>query len=152
MQTHIIPDVDQNTCWVCNHRNPSYGLICECCGAHLTPTNIEDQKQKYRIFSFGPHAYQFSACQKLHASLLEEAVQILKDETLVAVRVGVDPRFAILIKDADGTIRSTIVKDSNTREESSDVDEFMEASRTILNGDPDPTSGKHFKLSENPFL
>jgi hypothetical protein len=79
-------------------------------------------------------------------------VQILKDETLVAVRVGVDLKFAILIKDADGTMRSTIVKDSNTQEESSDIENFMEASRTILNGDPDPTSGKHFKSSENSFL
>jgi hypothetical protein len=149
---YIIPDVDQNICWVCQYRNPSYGLICECCEAQLTPTCAIDQKLKYRIFSFGPHAYQFSACQKLHASLLDEAVHILKNETLVAVRVGVDPNFAILIKDANGTIRSTLVKDSNTQEESSDVEKFMEASRTILNGDPDPTSGKHFKLSEKSFL
>jgi hypothetical protein len=79
-------------------------------------------------------------------------VQILKEEILVAVRVGVDPNFAMLIKDANGTIRSTIMTVFNTEEKSSNVNTFMEASRTILNGDPDPTSGKHFKLSEKPFL
>jgi hypothetical protein len=149
---HIIPDVDQNTCWVCKHRNPSCALICERCVAHLTPTCFESQKLEYRIFSFGPQAYRFSTCQKLHASLLDEAVQLLKDETLVAVRVGVDPKFAILIKDANGTVRSTILKVSNTQENSSEVDKFMEASRTILNGDPDPTSGKHFKSFEISLL
>jgi hypothetical protein len=146
MQTQIIPDVDQNTCWVCNHRNASCSPTCECCFTPLTPTRLGSQKQKYRIFSFGPRAYQLSACRKLHASLLDEAVQILKDETLVAVRIGVGSKFAILIKDADGTLRSKIVDDSNTQENSSDINAFMEASRTILNGDPDPTSGKHFKL------
>jgi hypothetical protein len=146
MQTRIISDVDQNTCWVCKQRNASYSPTCERCFAPLTPTRLKSQKQKYRIFSFGPHAYKFSACRKLHASLLDEAVQILKDETLVAVRIGVDRKFAILIKDADGTLRSKIVDGSNTQENSSDINGFMEASRTILNGDPDPTSGKHFKL------
>jgi hypothetical protein len=79
-------------------------------------------------------------------SLLDEAVQVLKDETLVAVRVGVNPKFAILIKDANGTLRSTIVNAFDTQEKNTDVDKFVEASRTILNGDPDPTSGEHFKL------
>jgi hypothetical protein len=79
-------------------------------------------------------------------------MQTLKDETLVAVRVGLEkrqnesPKFAILIKDADGTLRSIIIDGSNTQRNSSDIDEFMEASRTILNEDPDPTSGKHFYL------
>jgi hypothetical protein len=146
MQTHIIPDVDQNTCWVCKHQNASYSPSCEDCIAPLTPTLLEGQKQRYRIFSFGPQAYQFSACKKLHASLLDKAVQILREETLIAVRIGVDPKFAILIKDADGTLRSKIVDGSNTQENSSDINGFMEASRTILNRDPDPTSGKDFKL------
>jgi hypothetical protein len=79
-------------------------------------------------------------------------VQIPKDKILVAVRVRVDPKFAILIKDANSTIQLTIVKDSNRQEESSNVKTFIEASYIISNRDLNLISSKYFKLCKTLFL
>ena len=150
MLAYCHPDVDWNTCWVCKTYNPSYLLDCHICEAPITPTCINHQNVAYRIFSFGSRAHQFDSCQKLHASLLEEAVQVLQDETQIAVRVGVDSECAVLIKDADGGIRSSTTEElsseASTQSASNEVTTFLEASRKILDADLDKTTGKVFPL------
>jgi hypothetical protein len=152
MQAHLIPDVDQNTCWVCTFRNLPYDFICRRCYSHTTPTRIDEIKVAYQIFSFGSHTNQFPSCQRLHSNLFGEAVQVLQNGRNVAIRVGVGSRLAIIIKDANSTIRSTISGVSpimkNTR-----LDTFIQTSIFILGTDPDlntgrvPPSNRHIKIT-----
>jgi hypothetical protein len=85
--------------------------------------------------------------------LLDEAVQTLTEETQVAVRVGHNESYAILIKDMDGKIRSTL--DKNKRSALAQADQiarFLEVGRNILLEDPDQDSGKSFQLTYSNSL
>jgi hypothetical protein len=75
------PDPDRNTCWFCGERNPSVAIVCTICGAGTTPSHDGLKRIEYRIYSFGPRANDLSNCQKLHASKLQEAIQILQAGT-----------------------------------------------------------------------
>ncbi|KAH9879911.1 hypothetical protein J1614_001935 [Plenodomus biglobosus] len=99
------PENDQNKCWFCKRNNISRTMTCDC-GAATVPTNINQRKTIYRVYSFGYNSKEFLYCMRLHENLLNMAVEILQDNTLVAIRVGSDSEFAILIRDPDGRIRS----------------------------------------------
>jgi hypothetical protein len=104
MQAEFQPPVDQNKCWFCGAHHPSNQTACRC-AAQTPPTNTRGIKHVYRIYSFGCNSRWFPSSQRLHESLLEQAVQILENGVLVVVRVGSDERFTILIKDANGSVR-----------------------------------------------
>jgi hypothetical protein len=87
--------------------NLSKEKICKC-EAETTPTFDNNGRVAYRIFSFGCNSRHFASSQRLHERLRDLAVQRLEDGVLVAVRVGSDSQFAILAKDADGTVRSCV--------------------------------------------
>ncbi|OAL47542.1 hypothetical protein IQ07DRAFT_656911 [Pyrenochaeta sp. DS3sAY3a] len=140
MQAKFKPGADKNECWFCKQINFSSNTICDC-KAYLTPTQATDGKLMYRIYSFGCNSAEFDSTPMYHEKLLDRAMEILEDNVLVAVRVGSDSQFAIMIKDADGTVRScsgtrsTLVQDITTAE-------FLQISREILESHADKTAGK----------
>jgi hypothetical protein len=71
-------------------------------------------------------------------------VQALTESTLVAVRVGKsDKTCAILIKDANGGIRSSPDQDPDGWDPSAGhIEDFLRAARDILAGEADTDSGK----------
>ena len=142
MAASLIPDIHRNKCWFCRETNMSTAKVRDNveCGAQITPTHGVNPIT-YRIYSFGSRPMDFSCCEKLHASILQQAIEILQGGTLVAVRVGVAPRYAILIKDANGTVRFSTTETpppspgpSTTR--------FWNDSRAILHTNPAPNTGK----------
>jgi hypothetical protein len=148
VQAHRRPDADQDKCWFCGKGNTSTATECNFCYADTTPTRQGRRRVTYRIYSFGSQAKDFPRCEKQHASLLDQAVQLLDAGTLIAVRVGVDPMYAILIKDGDGTLRlktEGVALPPNL----SEIERFLHASRVILATDPDPDTGKTPKMHSN---
>ncbi|KAF2007397.1 hypothetical protein P154DRAFT_529033 [Amniculicola lignicola CBS 123094] len=144
MQAHRIPNVGQNKCWFCEYQNPSYAVVCGCCRAQTPPTLVDNEPVVYRIFSFGSRADGFSSSQELQSTLLKESIQTLEQESLVAIRVGVYPKYAILIKDDNGKTRSTIgdttYTDETTKPLSEQCSEFLDFSRKILATNPENTT------------
>lgn len=138
-----------NNCWRCSSKNPSTAMVCRSnCLAEQIPTRtaLTRQRLKYLVYSFGQRADQLS-CKRLHASWLDEAVRILRTQTLVAVRVGVKPNFAIIIRDANGVIRRTFdITASMTNRlpppTGNDITDFLAVARLILLTDPDQDKGK----------
>ena len=113
------------------------------CGAATTPTQSTTGKEiVYRIYSFGCNAGSFPSCQRLHESKLDLAVQALEDGVLVAVRVGSDPQRAILIKDANGGIRSSAQTEGSSLRQDISKAEFLRVSRETLESHADKTAGK----------
>lgn len=139
IRARLEPTNDCNKCWFCLKNNLSQQTTC-ICGAKITPTRKDNNKLVYRIFSFGCRSRDFPSCQRLHESLLNVAVQALEDSVLVAVRVGSDSQFAILIKDADGKVRFC----ASTPPRRIRGSEFLEISRNILESHDDRTAGKLF--------
>jgi hypothetical protein len=121
----------------------SKDLMCYFCHAQTTPTRDGgEQRITYRFYSFGSRANELSGCQKLHASKLQETIEILQNATeRVAIRVGVDPMFAILINDANGNIRFSALG-VTVLPNQSEIARFNQASQAILATDPNPTTGK----------
>lgn len=110
------------------------------------PTRNDGNDPSYRIFSFGSRAAMFSSCSRLHASLLGEAIQMLDNQGSVVVRVGVGPEAAIIVKDGDGTIRSS-VKRANRIVPSrfnctNNYARFSREAARILSADKNTASGK----------
>ncbi|KAF1958483.1 hypothetical protein CC80DRAFT_546714 [Byssothecium circinans] len=135
-----VPVQFENKCWVSLFVDASCSSVCNRCTANTTPIRVGGRKVTYRIFSFGTRVDKFPGCKKLHESLLNEAVQELHDGTRVAVRVGVEPYYAIFIKDANGGVRGSIHNGENTGS-GIDLEEFLRASNHILHRDPNPTTG-----------
>jgi hypothetical protein len=141
MHRHLVPDLDRNTCWFCLEQTTSNATVCDSCRAETTPTYDGPLRITYRIYSFGSRANEFSCCQKMHASKLTEAIQVLQAGAgRVAVRVGVKPMFAILIKDADGVIRFS-ARGVTLLSDLAEIAQFYQASQAILETDPSPTTG-----------
>jgi hypothetical protein len=74
--------------------------------------------------------------------MFDLAVQALGDDVLAAVRVGSDSQFTILIKDADGTLRSSAKTATSSLRQGIGKPEFLQASRDILESHADKTAGK----------
>lgn len=142
MQAHEIPITDGNKCWFCLKHNPSSLTTCPC-KAEPTPTKeVDGESLVYRTSTFGCHSKHFPSCQRLHEGLLDLAVEALQDGTFVAVRVGSDSEFAILIKDADGTARSCAKTIGSGLRLGIELAEFVQISRDILESHVDRTAGK----------
>jgi hypothetical protein len=132
---------------MCKYRNLPYALTCQLCGCYMTPTRVYQQAVTYQILSFGSHTDRFLCCQKHHSDLFKKAVQVPRDGRNVAIRVGVDSSFAITIKDANSTLRSTLRRILPPPSMAhSKLDAFIEASRFILDTDPNKTSGTEPQL------
>lgn len=67
---------------------------------------MNGQELVYRIYSFGCNSRRFPSNERLREVWFDSAVDVLAANLLVAVRVGSDSEYAILIKDEDGTIQS----------------------------------------------
>jgi hypothetical protein len=135
------PPVDQNKCWFCRAHCPSNQMVCHC-NAQTPSTNSNRNKHAYQIYSFGCNSRWFPSSQRLHESLLEQAIQILENGVLVVVRVGSDEQLAILIKDADGLVRCCAgTKEPELRWNLGQA-EFLQESRNILESHADRTAGK----------
>jgi hypothetical protein len=145
MQAYIDPPVDQHKCWFCKSSNLSEESTCTC-GAETTPTRKNSKILEHRICSFGSNCKHFPSYQRYHECLLDQAIQvledtILEDAMLVAVRVGSDSRYAILISDGDGDVRScTNATDPDLRKDISKT-EFLQASRAILESHDNRAAG-----------
>ena len=151
MSSHFGPDTTLNRCWHCDFNNPSTTTTCmqQGCGAQHTPTRQPPATAlNYQSISFGQRADDLP-CHRLHASLLDEAVQAFQYRTLYAVRVGLrvgeEHNVAIMIKDTNGAIRRTVwipsisgcapwAGDSFT--------EFLHVAQMILLAEPNPNIGK----------
>lgn len=136
------PDTSRNTYWCCKTSNATKNTSCSSCAAETTPTlDRDDRALRYHIVSFGKRADAIPACEKSHRNLLGVAIQDFRNRPgPCALRAGVDPNFAILIKDADGTIRSTITPTNlqNQIVASGDlVTDFQNAAVILLGSDPD---------------
>jgi hypothetical protein len=98
----------------------------------------------------------FSCCEKLDASLFQQAIDILQSETLVAVRVGVDPMYAILIQDASGPVRFlttvTPLLAPGAPAPGTPVTQFSTAGQFILGYDPAPGTGKIENIISNVIV
>jgi hypothetical protein len=141
MQAVLKPNDDYNECWFCKKINLSTRTTCMC-KAETTPTRDDGMKVNYHIDSFGCSSRDFPSCPRLHESLLDLAVQELEKGVLVAVRVGSDSQFAILIKDADGKLRSCAKTTGSTLRGGIRQAEFLQISRDILTSHANRTTGK----------
>jgi hypothetical protein len=142
MQAILKPNDDYNKCWFCKKINLSTQTTCKC-EAETTPTRTNVMKVVYRIYLFGCNSRYFPSCPRLHESLLDLAVQELEKGVLVSVRVGSDSQFAILIKDADGRLRSCARTTASTELRGGIRQaECLQVSRDILNSHVDRTTGK----------
>jgi hypothetical protein len=145
---HRTPDVDENKCWFCDHDNILTNTICDACLHNTTPTNNGTVPVTYRMYSFGSRAKKISCCEKQHAILLGQALQLLDGGTFIAVRVGVHPKYAILIKDGNGAPRLStggLALPPNLSQRG----QFLYASNIILATDPDPDTGKILNMHSN---
>jgi hypothetical protein len=141
-----------NNCWRCSYKNISNAtqcaIACTTNGRHTVQTPTRDANSmpmSYHVLSFGQRADQLH-CQRIHASKLDEAMHVFRSRTLVAVRVGVQPNFAIIIKDADGTNRRTIdvtpgLASGFPPGTGDAITDFLNMARVILLTDPDQNAG-----------
>jgi hypothetical protein len=149
MQAYSEPTVDRNKCWFCLYSNTSAEQVCNECQAPTPPTRTTDHKEiTYRIFSFGSRANSYSGCEKLRASHFQQAIELLQAGTLVAIRVGVAPMYAILIKDANGAIRFS-TRGMPPPTSGNHFTQFLHVGLAILATDPQPTTGKIAKINSN---
>jgi hypothetical protein len=141
MLANFRPPVDQNRCWFCRYNNPSDQEVCRCT-AQIPPTRCNGKRYAYQIYSFGCNYRWFPSSQRLDESLLEQAVQILENGVLVVVSVGSYEQFAILIKDANGSVRCCAgTREPMLRWRLEETD-FLQEGRDILESHADRTAGK----------
>lgn len=128
-----------NDCWFCKFTNMSHVETCERCGAAHAPS-----QPFHKVRSFGQRAETLNC--KLHSSWLADAVQAFRTTVHEAVRVGVAGNRAIIVKDANGSIRTTIRVDPNTQTllttTNDPVTDFFNTAQIILQNDPNPNTGK----------
>jgi hypothetical protein len=148
MEANATPNVARNVCWNCTReiRLPARATACYICNTETAPTSDGTQTPlNYHVLSFGERADEIHTCERLRGTLLDEAIQLFRTRTLVAVRIGVGENIAIMIKDANGAIRRTInmrhVFSCAPRSQDS-VTEFLNAAYVILLTEPDPDKGK----------
>ncbi|KAH9867376.1 hypothetical protein IAQ61_007968 [Plenodomus lingam] len=141
MYAALNPNEDKNKCWFCKENHPSQQQTCKC-GAQTIPTQDKNGKLNYRIYSFGSNVEYFPSSHRIRGNLLETVVQLLKDSVLMAVRVGCRSQSAIMIRDADGSLRSCTTASKHTLRENISIPEFLQASREILASHADRTAGK----------
>jgi hypothetical protein len=147
MQASSEPTVDRNKCWFCLYSNTSAEQVCIECQALTLPTRTTDHEETtYQIYSFGSRANSYSGCEKLHASHFQQTIELLQAGTLVAVRVGVAPMYAILIKDANGAIRFS-TRAMPPPISGNHFTQFLHAGQAILATDPQLATGKMTKIN-----
>jgi hypothetical protein len=133
----LIPDTSLNKCWFCPRSLTTNTTRCPCLAGAIP------RPRTYHILSFGQHADGFG-CQRLHRSLLEEAILYFNNtREPCAIRVGVGPRKAIIIKNHRGEVRTTIRPPRLSTGVGNSITHFGNAARAILNTDPDQSRGKH---------
>jgi hypothetical protein len=141
MLRNLTPANDRNKCWFCKDNNFSSKMTCRC-GAATTATYFNDKEIVYRIYSFGCNSMYFPSSQRLHENMFGLVIQELVDDVPVAVRAGSDSQFTILIKDADGTLRSSAKTAGSSPPQKIENAEFLRVSRDILESHADKTAGK----------
>ena len=144
VSVNAAPTDDCNNCWVCKRRNFSPAKVCLGCRAPTTPTRrMNGQELVYRIYSFGCNSRRFPSNERLREVWFDSAVDVLAANLLVAVRVGSDYEYAILIKDEDGTIRSYSQTGALGTRWNIGQAEFVRVSRMIPISQTDRTAGKN---------
>jgi hypothetical protein len=147
------PTDDYNRCWFCRQRNLSTLTTCAACKAPMTPTPSRcGRRIPYRFFSSGCNCSRFSSSPQLHEVWFDSAVCVLEQHALVAVRVGSISESAILIKDANGMIRSHTRTTSLGERADIGAAEFVRASRNILWSHADRTAGKPSLQLHNCYI
>lgn len=140
-----------NGCWFCPYQSTSPDLTCPAvgCGAQQIPTtgrNLLSNSLIYNVLSFGQRADDLH-CTRLHTNWLDIAIDLFQSSTSVAVRVGVKPNFAIIIKDANGIIRGTTritpgVQSLRLPLTNNEATDLLNVARIILQTDPNQDKGK----------
>lgn len=135
------PDTEKNVCWTCDYQNISGSTECGRCGVQLIPSSTTKRQEMVNlIYAFGPHAEVRGAAKgRLRAALFEECMRILEERRQTAVFVGDGKNAAIVIHDADGTIRSSVMGEEGMVETlvwEQSHDSFDRICEDVLKADP----------------